>query len=276
VKSFAGKVAVVTGAGSGIGRELAIQLGREGAVVAAVDRDLEAAKDTTVAVEAAGGRARPYGTDVTDPEAMKQLAEQVTTELGDASVLVNNAGIMLPFRPIDEISLEEFQRLVAVNLWGVVHGTKAFLPQLRRQPEAAIVNMASVGGLMAMLQQGPYSTIKYAVRGWSDNLAMDLAETGITVTTVYPGPVDTNIIAHCAGYTDGERRSLEQGYRKVRRAKAETVAAQTLAGIRNKKARVLVGAETKVADVLVRLLPGTYVRLLYRPMKKTIRTVTGR
>jgi NAD(P)-dependent dehydrogenase (short-subunit alcohol dehydrogenase family) len=276
VKSFAGKVAVVTGAGSGIGRELAIQLGRDGALVAAVDRDLEAAKETTVAIEHAGGRARPYGADVTDSAAMNQLAEQVTTELGDASVLVNNAGIMLPFRPIDEISLEEFQRLVAVNLWGVVHGTKAFLPQLRRQPEAAIVNMASVGGLMAMLQQGPYSTIKYAVRGWSDNLAMDLAETGITVTTVYPGPVDTNIIAHCAGYTDGERHALEEGYRKVRRSKADTVAAQTLAGIRNKKARVLVGAETRVADVLVRLLPGTYVRLLYRPMKKAIRTVTGR
>ena len=275
MKSFAGKVAVVTGAGSGIGRAIATQLGRDGAIVAAVDLDAEAAKETTVAIENLGGRARSYGTDVTDWDAVSRLAEQVAGELGDASILVNNAGIMLPFRPMDEITLEELHRLVAVNFWGVVHGTRAFLPQLRRRPEAAIVNMASMGGLMAMIKQGSYSTVKYAVRGLSENLAMDLADTGIVVTTVYPGPVDTNIIAHCPGYTDGERNALERGYKKLRRSKAETVATRTLKGIRDKKARVIVGPETKVADVVARLLPGTYIRLLYRPMKKMVDTLTG-
>jgi short-subunit dehydrogenase len=268
MKDLTGKVAVVTGAGSGIGQALTVQLARAGAVVAAVDLSADSLGMTRE--RAADGTVHPLVVDVSDAAAVDTLADQVQGQIGPADILVNNAGIAIRADRFDRTSRADIDLLLAVNLGGVISCTHAFLPQLLARPEAALVNVSSLGGLVGFMYQVPYATSKFAIRGLSESLRMELHESAVTVTLVFPGPVRTQLFANSPVLEPGEKREAQDNLAKVRATDVDAAAAQILRGIRGKRARVLIGAETRAMDVVARLLPAAYTGLVYRPVSKML------
>ena len=198
MKELRGRTAVVTGAASGIGRGIALALGAEGMRVAVGDLDAEGA--ASVAREI-GASAFALPLDVTSNESLDAAAKEVAARTGGAHVLVNNAGVMLPLRPMSEASDADWEYILSVNLLGVVKGVRAFLPQLRAHaPEAHVVNTASLGGLVAVpgFPIGPYVATKYACVGYSESLRGELAQEGIGVSVLCPGMVVSNLGASSA------------------------------------------------------------------------------
>lgn len=213
---FRGTVAVVTGAGSGIGRSTALLLARLGAKVHAADVDERAVNAVAAEIEAAGGQATAHVADVADSAAVATLAERVFAADGAVDVLHNNAGIGHA-GPVDETTLEEWQRVLGVNLMGVVHGIHHFVPRMLRQGRPGhVVNTASLAGLVPVAEMAPYATSKHAVVGLSESLNAELAPRGIRVSAVCPGFVDTSIVADAQ--LDGEhahhRDKIQRFYRR--------------------------------------------------------------
>ena len=192
VRAFRDKVAVVTGAASGIGRALAQDLARRGADLALVDVSAAALAETAGLCAARGRGVTTHIADVADAARMKALAAEVVAAHGRVELLVNNAGVSVT-GTFEEQSLDDWRWIVGVNFWGVVHGCKFFLPHLRRAREAHIVNLSSMFGLIGLPTQSSYCATKFAVRGFSEALWAELRGSGIGVTTVHPGGVRTNI-----------------------------------------------------------------------------------
>jgi len=198
MKDLRGRTAVVTGAASGIGRGIALALGAEGMRVAVADLDADGA--AAVAREL-GADAFPLALDVTSNASLEAAAKEVAARTGGTHVLVNNAGVMLPLRPMCEASDADWEYVLSVNLLGVVKGVRAFLPQLRAvAPNAHVVNTASMGGLVAVpgFPIGPYVASKYACVGYSESLRGELAPEGIGVSVLCPGMVTSNLGATSA------------------------------------------------------------------------------
>jgi NAD(P)-dependent dehydrogenase (short-subunit alcohol dehydrogenase family) len=198
MKELRGRTAVVTGAASGIGRGIALALGAEGMRVAVADLDADGA--AAVAREI-GADAFPVGVDVASATSLDAAAKEVAARTGGAHVLVNNAGVMLPLRPMSEASDADWEYILSVNLLGVVKGVAAFLPQLRAHaPEAHIVNTASMGGLIAVpgFPIGPYVATKYGCVGYTESLRGELGSLGIGVSVLCPGMVVSNLAASSA------------------------------------------------------------------------------
>jgi short-subunit dehydrogenase len=270
MKTFRGRVAVVTGAGSGIGREVALELVRRGACIALVDRNPVGLKETARLVNRIGGTCSEHITDLGVREELYALPDSVSSALGDASVLVNNAGIMLKSTRFDEVSDTELDRLFAVNLLGTVYCTKAFLPQLLAADEAAVVNVSSLGGLVGFMYQVPYAAAKFGVRGFSEALRMDLMDTNVHVLPVYPGAIQTNIVANSPSYSEAEKQAALRQMESIHQMPASLAAKKIVQGIARNKSRVLIGRETLAMDLIARLLPGAYSRLLFKPVKKML------
>jgi NAD(P)-dependent dehydrogenase (short-subunit alcohol dehydrogenase family) len=190
---LAGKVAAVTGAASGIGRALAEVLAQRGCSLALADLDAGGLAETARRVEAAGRRASTHVVDVADWERMVRFADEVVEAHGGVDLVVNNAGVSVT-GTLEEQSIEDLRWIVGVNFWGVVHGCKAFLPHLRKRPEGHLVNLSSVLGLIGLPTQTSYCATKFAVRGFSEGLWAELADSRIGVTVVHPGGVRTNIV----------------------------------------------------------------------------------
>jgi short-subunit dehydrogenase len=274
MKSLQGKVAVVTGAGSGIGRELAIQLAQKGARVAAVDRNPDTVRETVEMITGAQGVARHYVVDVSQKEKLEELAQAVQEDLGPADVVINNAGLLIKSERFDSVPYKDLQMLMDVNVWGVINCTTAFLPQLLNRPEASVVNLSSLGGLVGLMQQVPYATAKYAVRGFSEALRMDLYETPVHVTVVYPGPVATNIFLNSPSLSGEERMEAHRKMENFKTTTPSAAATKIIKGIQTRKARVLICRDTYIMDIVARLMPALYTRLLFRPVKKMMDVTT--
>lgn len=270
MKSLKDRSAVITGAGSGIGRELSLQLARAGATTILVDRNPVMLRETAKAVAALGGAAHEYVVDVGEEEEVQRLAKVVDHDLGPASIVINNAGLAIKAQRFDHVPEADLELLLRVNLWGPIHLTRAFLPQLLTQPEASLVNVSSLGGLLGFMDQVPYATAKFGLRGFSEALRMDLYKTNVTVTVVYPGPVATNILLNSPGYTAAEKAKAQRNFEKVRATSPQKAAARIIRGIQKKKSRVLIGPESRAMDIVARLLPAAYTRLLYPPVKKML------
>ena len=213
-KVFAGQVAVVTGAGSGIGRSTALLLARLGAAVHAADLDEPSARGVASQIEAAGGRSIAHAVDVSDAAAVEAFAEQVFEADGGIDVLHNNAGIGHA-GAIDETTLEEWQRVLGVNLMGVVHGIHYFVPRMLRQGRPAhVVNTASMAGLVPVAEMAPYCTSKHAVVGLSESLNAELSPRGIHVSAICPGFINTAIVddAYLDGELAGQRDRIKSFY----------------------------------------------------------------
>ncbi len=261
---FSDKKVVITGAASGIGKALAIKFANEGAHLILADIDKVKLKQTQAEIESIGNACNCYSVDVTSYNSMIDFANQVINSHGDIDILINNAGVSLMDR-IADTDLDDFRWLMEVNFWGVVHGVKAFLPSLMRKGQAHIVNLSSILGLMSMPGQAAYNSSKFAVKGFTEALKMELSGTAIKVSCVHPGAVKTNIAKNARVgkvITTATRTRLIDEFNKLSYTTAEKAADQIIKGIKQDKRRIIVGIDAKIADVLVRLFPNKYESLI--------------
>jgi NAD(P)-dependent dehydrogenase (short-subunit alcohol dehydrogenase family) len=257
-----GKVAVVTGAGSGIGRALALNLARRGCRLALADINEANLAETTGLV---GGSLLAQRLDVADRAAVYAFAQRVQRELGTAHVVINNAGVAVS-QTVNEVSYEDFEWLMGINFWGVAYGTKAFLPMLLAQDEGAIVNVSSVFGLIGWPAQGTYNAAKFAVRGLTEALRHELDGTNVKSICVHPGGIRTNIVRNARMYVDHQgntdkARSVDM-FAKVARTTPEQAAETIVSGIERGRVRILIGGDARFIDWIQRLLPVRYFRVL--------------
>ena len=265
---FAGGTAVVTGAASGIGAALAVQLAVRGSNLVLVDRD----KERLDGVAADVRRDHPqlivdtYVVDLADDAATDEAAEALAAAHPGTTLLVNNAGVALGGR-LDQVTLEEFDWVMTVNFRSVVRLTHAFLPALKAHPGAHLVNVSSVFGIFAPAGQAAYSASKFAVRGFSEAVRHELAENAVGVTVVHPGGIKTRIAESARTGSGVSVEEYEQGrkqFTKLLTMPPEAAAAQIVEAIEKRRPRLLIGWSAKVPDVLVRLMPGTYWKLIAR------------
>jgi NAD(P)-dependent dehydrogenase (short-subunit alcohol dehydrogenase family) len=263
-------VAVITGAGSGIGRALALHLAAKGASLALADINAAGLEET--AARCAGAtRVTTHTVDVSSFDAVLGFAEAVKLEHGGASLVVNNAGVALG-GTFEELEISDFQWLMGINYWGVVHGTYAFLPLLKLQPQAYLVNTSSVFGLVAPPGQTAYSSAKFAVRGFTESLRHELEGTSVRVACVHPGGIKTNIARGSRNGARVQRSQLELArdiaqFEKSFVTSAEMAAATVVRGMERDQTRILIGRDAHILDALARLFPATYWRVLKRLMK---------
>jgi short-subunit dehydrogenase len=265
---FSGGTAVVTGAASGIGAALATQLAARGSNLVLVDRDKERLDGVAEGVR----RDHPqlavdtYVVDLSDDAATAEAAESLAAAHPGTTLLVNNAGVALGGR-FDQVTLEEFDWVMAVNFRSVVRLTHAYLPVLKAHPGSHLVNVSSVFGIFAPAGQAAYSASKFAVRGFSEAVRHELAEDGVGVTVVPPGGIRTRIAETARTGSGVSVEEYEQGrkqFAKLLRMPPEDAAAQIVAAIEGRRPRLLIGWSAKVPDVLVRLMPGSYWKLIAR------------
>jgi len=269
VKVLQGRVAAITGAGSGIGRSLAVELAGRGTLLALSDIDEVGLAETVALCEGSGVKVTSRRLDVADRQAVHAWADQVVADHGKVNLVVNNAGVAL-IANVEDMSYDDLEWLMNINFWGVVHGTKAFLPHLKAVGEGHIVNVSSVFGLVSVPSQSAYNAAKFAVRGFTDALRIELEidPCGVSCTTVHPGGIKTNIArtarihenaADLAGEAD-----LGTQFEKVAMTSPDKAARQILAAVQADRRRTLVGPDAKVIDLIARLPARLYQRLLVR------------
>ncbi|SFS97474.1 SDR family NAD(P)-dependent oxidoreductase [Saccharopolyspora flava] len=267
-----GKVAVVTGAGSGIGREVAFELARRGARVAVSDVDEAGLADTVQRLAAMGVEAHSARLDVSDREAVEAYAASVAAHFGAVHQVYNNAGIAAGGALADN-DWETYDKVLGVNLFGVIHGSKAFLPHLIASGDGHLVNVSSLNGIMGQSRMTAYCASKFGVRGFTESLRAEMLLAGhpVRVTVVHPGGVRTNIAS--SGLADARRRgevTPEEEARvrtyneKLLKMPPQQAARIILDGVEAGKERVLVGNDAKFVDLLVRLVPRLYPALAAR------------
>lgn len=267
MKSFDGKVAAITGAGSGIGRALALNLAGQGCAVALSDVDEAGLIDTVAACEGRGVKVTSKVVDVADRAAVFAWADAVGAEHGKVNLVFNNAGVALS-ATIDAMRVEDFEWLMNINFWGVVHGTQAFLPHLKATRDGHVVNVSSVFGLVSIPSQSAYNAAKFAVRGFTDALRieLDVERCGVSSTTVHPGGIKTNIVRNMrAGENNPFERpgiDRESGFDRVARTTPEQAAKEILGAVKANRRRALIGVDANVIDFLSRLPFSTFHRML--------------
>ena len=263
---FDHKVVVITGAGSGIGRELALQFATAGARLALSDINRDAVEETlSIIADRVGSQveARCYTLDVASREGVFAHAEDVQRDFGTAHYVFNNAGAAI-FGTVEHTSVEEFQWQLDVNMWGVLYGTKAFLPMMLAQNEGCIVNISSVFGLLGFPTQSAYNMSKFAVRGLTEALWSELEGTGVRAVCVHPGGIKTNIESAsrtCAAAT-AEDRHFADRIQSMLVTPPEDCAADIIRGLRKGKRRILTGKNSTLMFWMARLLPNAYPTLL--------------
>lgn len=257
MQGFKDKVVVITGAASGMGRAYAKLFAERGAILALNDYDAEQLAET-VDLLPPNTRVLSRAYDVSDRAATYAFAAEVSEQLGDASVVINNAGIEGSAHPVWATGDEVFERVMDVNYYGVLHGTKAFLPQLLRNPEGALVNVSSIFGLVGAPGSADYCASKFAVRGFTEALAAEMLGTSVQVHLVHPGGIATNIT----------RREESQAFaEKYLSTPPEEIAAHVIKAIESGRSRIVYGHGAKKTALGARLLP---MKLLARVVRKDV------
>ncbi|NMN99348.1 SDR family NAD(P)-dependent oxidoreductase [Antrihabitans stalactiti] len=260
MKDFKDKVAVITGAGSGIGRALALNLAERGTRLALSDVDTTAVADTAGRCEKLGVKALPYNLDVADRAAVYAHAEDVRAEFGGVNLVFNNAGVALSADVID-MTWEDFDWLMNIDFWGVAHGTKAFLPDLIASGDGHVVNISSVFGLMGIPSQSAYNAAKFAVRGFTEALRqeMKIARYPVGVTCVHPGGIKTNIAVNARGIKEtNDIEKVREGFELIALTRPSSAAKIILKGVEKNKARVLIGPDARGFDLIPRVVGPRY------------------
>lgn len=269
MKNFSNKVAAITGAGSGIGRALALQLADAGCAVAISDVNEAGLAETAALLADKGVKVTQQRLDVADRAAVYAWADQVVAEHGQVNLIFNNAGVALA-GSVAGTSIEDYEWIMNINFWGVVYGTKAFLPHLKASGDGHVINISSVFGLFSQPTQSGYNASKFAVRGFTESLRqeLDLAGHGVSASCVHPGGIKTNIArsarinASMKDLTgvDGEKSTAE--FEKLFSTTADQAAATILKGVRKNARRILIGLDARAIDSFQRSLPANYQALL--------------
>lgn len=259
---FAGKVAVITGAGSGIGRALAQQLAGKGARLALSDVNAQGLDETIRSLPGVT-EVRGYALDVSNRQAVFAHADDVKRDFGTVHVVINNAGATV-VGTVEHLTVEEIEWQLGINLWGVIYGTKAFLPMMLAQSEGCIVNISSVFGLAGYPAQGAYNISKFGVRGLTECLWSELEGTGVRAVCVHPGGIKTNIEKagrRCAAAGEEEAR-FSMLADKLLKTPPEQCAADIIAGVERGKRRIITGHKSTSLYWLTRLMPNRYPAIL--------------
>lgn len=269
MKDLKGKVAVITGGGGGIGRAIAADLAQQGCHLALSDISEEGLKETAKLVEPTGVKVSLHVIDVTSREQMEAFPEAVIKEHGKVNLLVNNAGITLQ-KTFEGHSIEDWELALNINLWGVIYGSKAFLPYLKKEAEAGrgnahIVNMSSLAAFMGMPNTASYSATKAAVRVISESMWAELHKDNVGVTTVHPGAIRTNIMrAHLDSSTNLEvAKKTAEKVEKFAMAPEKAVK-KIVKAVKKDKQRVTIGPDAKAVELLKRFLPNA----IHKPFAK--------
>jgi short-subunit dehydrogenase len=272
-----GAAAAVTGAASGIGRALAIELAARGCDLALADRDEAGLQAVAAEIGRAGSpKVSIHRVDVGEPGQIADFAQTAIAAHPGLNILVNNAGVALlgQFHEIDQAQMDW---LMNINFWGVVHSTRAFLSHLATRPEAHIVNVSSIYGIVAPPGQTAYSSAKFAVRGFSESLRHELkaASSPIRLSVVHPGGVLTNIVRNMrtgTGITDNERRSQAiEWFDQFAQTTPKDAALRIIKGIEKNEPRILIGNDARFMDLLQRFRPATYWRVMARRTEKMLK-----
>lgn len=260
-----GQVAVITGAGSGIGRQLATLLAGRGCALALADINETGLAETVKGLPKSAGKVSKHILDVSDRAAYERFVKSVVRAHKTVDLVINNAGVAHAAK-LEEVSLEDFEWLMGVNFWGVVYGSKMFLPYLRKQEQGYIVNVSSIFGLISVPYNGIYNASKFAVRGFTEALRQELAiDSNIKVSCVHPGGIRTNI-AKNARFVSAPAGASHDEIAKQFDQMAFTTAARAakviIEGIEQDKRRILIGPDARIVDWTQRLLPSWYDRIM--------------
>ncbi len=265
-----GRVAAVTGAASGIGRALAVELGRRGCHLALSDIDEVGLAETVELARRSGVTVTSQRLDVADREAVHGWADTVVTEHGRVNLIVNNAGVALG-ATVEGMTYEDLEWLMGINFWGVVHGTKAFLPHLKAAGEGHVVNVSSVFGLLGIPSQSAYNAAKFAVRGFTEALRieLDVEDCGVSATTIHPGGIKTNIARNARIHSSvadlgQDPADAERGFEKLFITSPERAAKTIIKAIEKDKRRALIGPDAHVINFVAKLSPHLYQRIIAR------------
>lgn len=263
MKGYNDKVVVITGAGSGIGRALALQLAQRGARLALNDWQA-AALDETWALLPVASQGYKAVFDVSDREAVANFAAACRQELGRVDMLINNAGMSLQQNPIIYSQIAEYEKVLAVNLWGVIYGSLAFLPALREGEGGTLVNVSSVFGLMGFPGSAPYNVSKFGVRGFTETLRVEMRKTNLKVVCVHPGGIKTNIAKNIPFDDPVYKEKFVRDFDRQAPTTAEKAAEVIIQGLSAGKTRILIGKDARFIDRITRLLPSNYESILAR------------
>jgi len=272
MKSFKDKVAVVTGAGSGIGQALALQLASEGAQLAISDINEANVADTARQCAALGAKVQHYKLDVGSRDAIYAHAAEVVQAFGSVNLVINNAGVAVN-ASVRETSEKDFEWLMNINFWGVIHGTRAFLPHVTGSGDGHIVNISSIFGMIAVPKQSAYNAAKFAVRGFTESLRqeMDLEGSAVGISCVHPGGVRTNIAKAARKGASDANTDLGAIFDKLARTTPDKAAEIILRGVKRNEARIFVGADAKAFDWMQRILGSGYQKVIGPGFKKASR-----
>ncbi len=267
MKSFKNKVAAITGAGSGIGQQLALLLAKEGCHLSLSDVNESGLAETVAQAKDLGVRVTSKKVDVANLEQMRAWAAETVQNHGSVNMIFNNAGVALG-STVEGASYDELEWIVNINFWGVVYGTKEFLPYIKKTKDGHIINISSLFGLISQPTQSAYNATKFAVRGFTESLRqeLDLENNGVSATCVHPGGIRTNI-ARAAKMNDSlkslgmDPEKSIKSFDKLLRTPPEAAAAVILKAVKGNKPRVLIGNDAKVLDSIQRVLPTGYQTL---------------
>jgi butyryl-CoA dehydrogenase len=256
MQDFKNKVVVITGAGSGIGRSLAIQFAKSGAKLALNDFKANTLNETCALAKKEGAEVFETSFDVSSREAVAKFADEVIKHYGQVDVVVNNAGIGLGDYLVHEVDLNLFERVMNINFYGVLYGSHYFIPHLLKQQESALVNISSVFGLTGIGKSGAYCASKFAVHGLNQCLWNEYADTNMTVHSVHPGGINTNITQNSLDYNSVADTKLHDAFQKeFLKLTPDYAASIIIKGIKKKKKKILIGKEASLLDFAVRLFP---------------------
>ena len=265
---LSGKVAAITGAGSGIGRGLALRLAQEGCDLALSDISNNGLQETVQLVQGSGVRVHAQLLDVADKDAVYAWADAVAAHFGKVNMIFNNAGVSVS-ETVESMGYENFEWLMNINFWGVVYGTKAFLPHLKASGEGHVINVSSVFGMIGVPTQSAYNAAKFAVKGFTESLREEMAIAGypVNVTCVHPGGIKTNIvrssrIGDVGNIGPSEKQQAAKMFDAMAKTSPDEAARVILEGVQKNSPRVLIGFDARVIDTMQRLLPTGYQKLL--------------
>jgi len=278
MKDFRNKVAAITGAASGIGKELAIALARRGCHLALCgDRNVEGLQHTADAARSLGVEVTWQKLDVSDRDAVYRWADQVVKDHGKVNLIFNNAGVELA-SSVEGIAYDDFEWLMNINFWGVVYGTKAFLPHLKAAGEGHVVNVSSVFGLYSVPTQAAYNSAKFALSGFTGSLRqeLDMLDCGVSATSVHPGGIKTAIARSGRANVNINALGFDENvfYEKFEKAFITTpdkAAQGIIRAVEKNRRRALVGLDAYLYDVIVRLLPSSHQPLVTAYVKYLMR-----